>query len=226
MTAIVSRKALPVLNRVYNRSASGAAPDPRSRMRRHHVDKAVWQQLRRIQIRREFEELIPRAMPQLEAVANHILRNREDAEDAVQNTLASAHVSLDRFEGDSSLETWVYRILVNACLMKIRSRRSQRSASFTDLEFSEEQVPANNSRRNEERPGDRVEKAELISRVRDGVHRLPDVFRQVVELRDLDGLETDEAARMLGVSQGAVRTRLHRARQALRERLESSGLGM
>ena len=161
--------------------------------------------------------------PRLLSVARRILRNEDDAKDAVQDALIAALRSLDRFEGGSQLSTWLHRIVVNAALMKIRARQSRPEESIEELLPGFEadghiSVPAA-----EWEPADTlVLRDEVCRNVRAAIDRLPETYRTVLLLRDIEELSTEEAAQVLGVTPVAVKVRLHRARQALRTLLEPS----
>jgi RNA polymerase sigma-70 factor (ECF subfamily) len=157
------------------------------------------------------------------ATARRFLRSEHDAADAVQDAFLSAFRSMSAFEGAASPATWLHRIVVNACLMKLRARARRRTAPLGDLpaEF------ADDGRRG--RPWEaahaRLDRAETRAWVRAGIDRVPEPYRTVLLLRDIEQLDTDETARRLGITAGAVKTRLHRARQALRPLLEPHFIG-
>jgi len=159
--------------------------------------------------------------PRLLAVARRILRNDEDAKDAVQDGFIAAFASLRRFEGGSRLSTWVHRIVVNAALMKLRSKKARPEEAIEDLLPSFEAdghiaVPAS-----EWAPADAlVHQGEVCRMVRAAIDRLPESYRVVLMLRDIEELSTEETAQALGVTSVAVKVRLHRARQALRTLLD------
>jgi RNA polymerase sigma-70 factor, ECF subfamily len=159
--------------------------------------------------------------PRLLAVARRILRNDEDAKDAVQDAFISALSALDRFEGGSEVSTWLHRIVVNAALMKLRSRRTRPEESIEGLlpQFEADghiTVPAS-----EWVAADTlVFRDELKQLVRASIDRLPELYRTVLLLRDIEELTTDETAEALQITAAAVKVRLHRARQALRGLLD------
>ena len=167
------------------------------------------------------ETFVRAQTPRLLSVARRILRNDEDAKDAVQEGLIAALGSLDRFEGGSQLSTWIHRIVVNAALMKIRAKRSRPEESIDDLLPGFEadghiSVPAS-----EWAPADAlVLRDEVCQLVRASIDRLPESYRTVLLLRDIEELSTEETAQALGISSVAVKVRLHRARQALRTLLD------
>jgi len=161
--------------------------------------------------------------PRLLAAARRILRNDEDAKDAVQEGLISALGAIDRFEGGAALSTWVHRIVVNAALMKLRSKKSRPEESIEDLLPGFEadghiSVPAS-----EWAPADELVMRDEVQRiVRAAIDRLPNSYRTVLLLRDIEELSTEETAQALGCTPVAVKVRLHRARQALRGLLDPS----
>jgi RNA polymerase sigma-70 factor (ECF subfamily) len=142
------------------------------------------------------------------AVARRYFGDSDAAADAVQDAFVSAFRAMGTFEGTSRLGTWLHRITVNACLMKLRSRKRRPSVSLEDRS-----LPA----RAEEAE---VHRADTRLRVRTAVSRLPEAYRAVVELRDFDGLDTATTAAQLGTTVEVVKTRLHRARTALKALLE------
>jgi RNA polymerase sigma-70 factor (ECF subfamily) len=169
-----------------------------------------------------FESLVRREMPRLLAVARRLLRNEEDAKDAVQDAFINAFRSLASFEGGCQVSTWLHRITVNAALMKLRTRRRKPEDPIEDLlpAFLEDGHHARHPP--EWRAGADAILAGKEDRefVRACIDRLPESHRTVLLLRDIEDLDTSEAAAALGISEGAVKVRLHRARQALRTLLE------
>jgi RNA polymerase sigma-70 factor (ECF subfamily) len=165
--------------------------------------------------------LVRTETPRLLSIARRILRNEEDAKDAVQNGFISALSSLDRFEGGSQISTWLHRIVVNCALMKLRSARCRPEESIDDLlpGFEEDghvSIPAA-----EWVPADRLVMRDEVHRlVRASIDRLPESYRTVLLLRDIEELSTEETAQALGITPVAVKFRLHRARQALRTLLD------
>ena len=164
-----------------------------------------------------FEMLVRVYSGRLLAVARRFTRNDHDAQDVVQSAYLSAFGALADFEGASQLSTWLHRIVVNTSLMKIRSRRRKPEESIEELlpafhtdghhveQFSDWTAPADQL----------LERAQTRAIVRQCIDELPENYRAVLMLRDIEELSTQEAADVLGLTVTAVKVRLHRARQAL-----------
>lgn len=170
-----------------------------------------------------FERLVRDYGGRMLAVTRRFLASEEDAQDAVQEAFLSAFKALDRFEGQSRLGTWLHRIAVNAALMKLRTRKSRpQEQSADDLlpQFKDDghQIHPTYGWRDEGLAAlERKEDREIVRR---SIENLPENYRIVLLLRDIEGRDTEETAELLGMTPNAVKTRLHRARQALRELLD------
>ena len=171
-----------------------------------------------------FAELVRANTGRLLAVARRILRNSDDAQEAVQEAFMQAFRAIDRFEGESRLSTWLHRITVNACLLRLRHAKRHPETALDDLlpQFDEtgHRVGAGDGDGWTEDVLAQMEKHQLGKVVRDAIERLPENFRIVVTLRDIEGLSTEETAMALSIRPEAAKMRLHRARQALRTLLE------
>jgi RNA polymerase sigma-70 factor (ECF subfamily) len=174
------------------------------------------------------EGLMERFAPRVYRLAYGITHNEADAEEVVQDVFLSLFRKIDGFEGRAALGTWIYRITVNAALIKRRGKR-------VELEvFLEDHLPT--FREDGHREGDRAwlladwsesPEEELLSdetrrMVRRMIASLPDRYRVVLLLRDLEELSNEETAEILGDSVASVKSRLHRARMALREQITRS----
>jgi RNA polymerase sigma-70 factor (ECF subfamily) len=171
---------------------------------------------------RAYETLVRRHVGRMLAVARRFLRTEEDSADAVQDAFLSAFRSLAAFERNSALSTWLHRIVVNVCLMRLRARSRSREVRIEDL------LPTFDKTGHHSRPvrqwGDHplalLTRAETCAQVRACIDELPEPYREVILLRDIEELDTEQTAQHLGINPGAVKTRLHRARQALRSLME------
>jgi RNA polymerase sigma-70 factor (ECF subfamily) len=176
---------------------------------------------------RAYAEFVRRYYGRMLAVARRFVRCEEDAADAVQDAFVSLVRSIDSFQGQSSLSTWMHRIVVNACLMKLRAQRNRPTVSMDELlpQFDEDGHHARPVRAWTDAPAARLGAEELRRTVRECIDLLPDDYRTVVLLGDLEGLDTEQTAEILQTTAGNVKTRLHRARQALRTLLENAFAG-
>lgn len=166
-----------------------------------------------------FEELVRNHGGRLLSVARRLLGGSEDAQDAVQETFIKAFRAIHTFEERSQLHTWLHRILVNTALMKLRARRRRPEESIDDLlpTFAADGHQAVESR---EWSDSLLQQKETAGIVRNAITRLPEPYRVVLVLRDLEERDTSETARILGTTTTVVKVRLHRARQALRTLLD------
>ena len=151
-------------------------------------------------------------------LARGFLHSEDDAADAVQDAFLSAFKSLARFEGNSSLGTWLHRIVVNTCLMKIRARSRRKTYSIEELlpTFDKTGHHVQRVAPLSENGYERMASDESKAQVRECINQLPEDYRTVLVMRDIEELGTEQTATILGLNPGAVKTRLHRARQALR----------
>jgi len=164
-----------------------------------------------------YEELVRTLSGRLLAVARRMLRDDEAARDAVQDAMLSAYRGIQGFDGQSRLSTWMHRIVVNAALMKIRSRQRRPEQSLEPLlpRFAEDGHHAEPVTCWAESVEQRLEREEITAVMRAAIDDLPESYRVVILLRDIEGLSTLEAARAVGTTENALKLRLHRARQAL-----------
>ncbi|MFC1890404.1 RNA polymerase sigma factor [Thermodesulfobacteriota bacterium] len=170
-----------------------------------------------------FEAIMDRYEGRLFGFLKRMCGHMEDAEESLQDTLLSAFKSLEGFRGEGSLKSWLYKIASSACLKKRRKGKFDPDEEFSIETFYSSAGDARSLEIPDltDHPGLSFEKAELMNRIRDAVVALPVKYRSVLALRDFEGLSTDEAAGILGISASSVKTRLHRARMQMRESLDS-----
>ncbi len=169
-----------------------------------------------------FTELVRRYEGKVYALAYRIMGNREDASDILQDTFIQAFKKIRTFERKSAFSTWLYRIAMNNCLMKKRrdgkvSVYSIDSPVTTDEgeELKRQLVDWSND------PLATIENKETRNRVEKALSELPEQYREVVLLRDVDGLSNKEVAEILKISVASVKSRLHRGRLFLRNKLSA-----
>lgn len=166
-----------------------------------------------------FAELVNRYERKIYRLAKNITRNDEDAEDVLQEAFLKAYSHLDSFKGDSKFYTWIVRIAVNEALMRLRKRKTDRSVSLDEpVELGEETVTREIAVW-EDNPEQQYSQEEWRRILDEAVDTLKPDFRTVFVLRDIEELSTEETAETLGISVPAVKSRLLRARLALREKL-------
>jgi len=166
-----------------------------------------------------FEQLVKTYSGRLLATAARILGSESDSQDVVQETLVSAWKGIERFEGTSSLYTWLHRITVNACLARLRTARAKSEVTIADHDRSVgiafEGLPPAWSE-----PAPSIEKRVAMRSALDrALKAIPEDLRTVLLLRDVEDLSSREVAERLGVPDATVRQRLHRARTAMAELL-------
>lgn len=165
-----------------------------------------------------YEELLRTHSPRLLAVARRIVGNDEEARDVIQDAFLNAFRSLKNFHGDARLSTWLHRIVVNSALMKLRTRKRKPEESIEPLlpAFLADGHYAEKFSSWGEQADAALSRSETQELVRQHIDELPESFRTVLVLRDIEGMDTEETARVLDTTPNAVKIRLHRARAALR----------
>jgi len=174
------------------------------------------------------EALMAQHAPWVYRLAHGVTRNDADAEEVVQDVFLTLFRKIETFEGRSRLGTWLYRVTTNAALIKRRGKRHEVEVSL------EEHLPTFREDGHREgdrlwlradwsgRPDEELLSAETRATLGQAIDALPDHYRVVVLLRDVEDLSSEEVARVLGESVASVKSRLHRARMALREQLTRS----
>lgn len=168
-----------------------------------------------------FDHLIKAHGGRMLRIAKRFLRNEEDARDAVQDAFINVFRSIERFQSEAKLSTWLHRIAVNAALMKLRSQQRHEEESIEPLlprfRADGHQIESSVPWRGVD---ELLEDEELQRMILDAIHRVPPSYRVVLLLRDIEELSPDETAHALGITKTAVKVRLHRGRQALRTLLD------
>jgi len=174
-----------------------------------------------------FEKLIKKYEDSIFSLAYRILQDKEEAYDVLQETALSAFKNLKRFKGKSSFSTWIYRIALNFALMRKRKQKSlakKMAVIPTDDETkiydSVESEEVKNIQNVYDNPLKNLEQQELINILNDSLNKLPEKYRTVFILKELEGRPVEEIARILNLSTSAIKTRLHRSRMYLKELME------
>lgn len=169
-----------------------------------------------------FRVLVERYQDRAYRLAARVLRDDEQARDAVQDAFLKAYGSLDRFEGRSSFYTWLYRIVMNLCLDRKRRDRSDRHVEWSDevaTGVEEADAGAGGGA-----PDALAERSQVGAIIQQAIEALPEDARRTIQLREIDGLSYKEIAAALGIPKGTVMSRLHYARRRLQETLRAAGV--
>jgi RNA polymerase sigma-70 factor (ECF subfamily) len=153
-------------------------------------------------------------------IARSVLSDEAESEDVVQETYVRAFSNLNRFEGRSSLSTWLTRIALNEAIDRKRRRRPTVELAAVEAEQKGGKLILLMSGNDGDNPEKAAALAEIRRLVEDAVDALPEIFRVAFVMRDIEDLSIDETAEHLGIKPETVKTRLHRARRLLRDRLE------
>jgi RNA polymerase sigma-70 factor, ECF subfamily len=169
-----------------------------------------------------FEDVVNRYGGRMLATARRFLNNEHDAQDAVQEAFTSAFRALDRFNGDAMLSTWLHRIVVNAALVHLRSKRRRGERTIEELlpSFDQDGEWINDPVSWTDASQTIMERRDSREMVRRCIEQLPTSYRTVLLLRDIEELDTKETASVMAVTSTTVKVRLHRARQALKMLIE------
>ena len=165
-----------------------------------------------------FEGLVNRYEGKVYRLAMRMLRNQEDAEDALQESFLQVYRGLKSFEGRSTFSTWLFRLATNVCLMKIRHRGAEPAKLLPLEDYLPQHEDGAHPQMQEwpERPEEVLLNKESREKMLEALEELPAEYRAVFILRDVEGLSNTEAGETLGISVAAVKSRLHRARLTLR----------
>src|SRR5688500_3180109 len=167
------------------------------------------------------QDLADRYGARIYQLALRHMKNREDAEEVAQDVLMKVHRKIGAFRGDAALSSWIYRITFNTAMSRLRTTRFSRPHEVQNAEIQTE-----NGERSISEPADwssiaddRVFRSEMRERLIEALGELPEVYRIPVILRDIQGLSTEEASAILRVKPQTLKSRLHRGRLVLREKL-------
>ena len=166
-----------------------------------------------------FNELVSRYERRIFRLAQNITRNREDAEDVMQEAFIKAYTNLAGFQGDSRFYTWLVRIAVNEALMKLRKRRPGEFSLDEPVASDDGDLTPRDFADWGPSPEQRYARSEMNEILTAAIEKLDPDFRIVFVLRDIEGMTNEEAAEATQLSLAAAKSRLHRARLFLRDRL-------
>jgi RNA polymerase sigma-70 factor (ECF subfamily) len=194
---------------------------------RDHTESQLVERLRR-QDEAALAELSSLYGAKIFQLAFRYVKNREDAEEVVQDVLLKVFRKIDAFRGDSALSSWIYRITFNTAMSRLRHTRAARMAEVAELPATSGDgaprayEPADWSNLADEG----MLRRQMRERLFEAVEDLPSIYREPVILRDFKGLSTEEASSRLRVKDQTLKSRLHRGRLLLRERLSDFAGGL
>jgi RNA polymerase sigma-70 factor (ECF subfamily) len=166
-----------------------------------------------------FEELVTRYESTVYNLALRFTRNQEDAEEVLQDVFFTIFTKVKGFEGKSAFSSWLYRVIVNSSFMKLRKRRSSLIVAIEEDQEHGAQRTVENERSSDEMLDDQLQNKRLREILGAAVDKLPEQYRAVFLLRDVEGLSNTEVGEVLDITVPAVKSRLHRARLMLRRKL-------
>ena len=185
----------------------------------------------RLQARDEsaVHELAERFGPRIFQLAHRQMKNREDAEEVTQDVLMKVYRKIGAFRGDSALSSWIYRITFNTAMSKLRTAKLARAAQQRERNRDgedDQKRPVREPADWSSMPDEELLRAQLRRAVVAAIQDLPEIYRVPVVLRDIEGLSTEEASTRLHVKDQTLKSRLHRGRLMLRERLQAFTTGL
>ena len=185
----------------------------------HYTDEDLIQKIKNGDID-AFDQLVHRYEGKIYSVAYRFMGNHADAGDLAQDTFIRMYQALPSFRGDSSFATWLYRVAANACRDELRKRQRRRSVSMDEMI---EASPANMPAASDYSPEETVQRHETQRQVQECLNRLSDDHRLILVMREIRGLSYEEIAGVLDCSLGTVKSRISRARNALKEKIKEQG---
>lgn len=168
------------------------------------------------------EQLVREHIGWMRGLALRILNNADAADDCVQDAFINAFRHIEHFKGDSALKTWLHRIVVNTALMRLRKIKRLKEQSIDDLQtsYSDDGMRLGEPAQHQHTPTQVLEREDLRTAVAQAISQLPENYRIVLQLRDIEELTTAEVAVALRISEANVKVRLHRGRTALKTLLD------
>ncbi len=166
-----------------------------------------------------FEELVSRHESKVYNLAIKFTKNQEDAEEVLQDVWSTIFRKIESFKGESAFTSWMYRICVNASFMKLRKNNQQSAIHLEDLSRSVRQVYTNRESSYANKSDSMTLSREIKTAMNQAITELPEQYKRVFILRDVDGLSNEEVSNILKLTVPAVKSRLHRSRIMLRKKL-------
>jgi RNA polymerase sigma-70 factor (ECF subfamily) len=179
------------------------------------------------------QELAERYGSRIFQLAMRHMKNREDAEEVTQDVLMKVYRKIGAFRGDAALSSWIYRITFNTAMSRLRTTKAARAADHERERALAAEQAGDERQRSVRQPADwsrlpdeEMLRLQLRTAVQQAIDDLPEIYRAPVVLRDIQGLSTEEASTRLKVKDQTLKSRLHRGRLMLRERLRAFTTGL
>ncbi len=173
---------------------------------------------------RAWQALLSQYGGKMYGIALRFMRHEKEAEDVIQEAWILIAQKLCDFRGDCKLGTWIYRLTTNKCLEKIRSTKKEKEKTDSIDALMPDYLEDGHYKKEfpdwSQRPDKETDQKALKGEIEKALNSLPEEYREVLILRDVEGFSGEETAQMLGMNEATMKTKLHRARMALREKLE------
>jgi RNA polymerase sigma-70 factor, ECF subfamily len=169
--------------------------------------------------RAEFHALIRPYENSVFLIVNSVLRNHADAEEAAQEAILKALQNLRKLQDHTRFKAWLFQIAINEARLKLRSRKDRLYEALDETTNEDDNLKPKDFADWRELPSEAFERSEIRKAISDAVNALPEIYRSAFVLRDIEGLEVDDVAAALGVSNNVLHVRVHRARVLMREKL-------
>ncbi|MDR2337575.1 MAG: sigma-70 family RNA polymerase sigma factor [Deltaproteobacteria bacterium] len=163
-----------------------------------------------------FHDLVDRYKAKVFSLALRLTKNKEDAEEVLQDVFITVYRKIDSFEGKSKFSSWLYRVAANSAFMKLRKRRQERYISLDDIILNKDNTELLNTTNSAEAE---INFSDIRSNLENAIAKLPPDYRAVYILRDIDELSNKEVSAILNIGIPAIKSRLHRSRLMLKKRL-------
>ena len=167
--------------------------------------------------RQAYRDLVEKYQQRIYSIAYGVLHNREDSLDVCQDVFIKAYRKLEKFRGESSFYTWLYRIAINMAIDYRRKRKIVVEVEYDDKIGTDDETEKPGITAQSEIPSETLDRKEINKLVMEAIQALPDEQKTVLILREIEGLAYDEIAKTTGISIGTVMSRLHYGRRKLRE---------
>ncbi len=173
--------------------------------------------------RKAFNQLMLKYQNKVFSIAMRMLKNTDEAQDAAQDVFLAVYRSIKKFRGDSKLKTWIYRIVINTCINRLKSKKRKQQAPLdnqNEMLIEKSQEEGKTPQATIDNPLKALERKNLREIIEKEIAKLPEENRVIIIMRDVEGLSYEQIEKILEIPDGTVKSRLHRGRQELKKRLK------